>query len=127
MNLLEILNFSKEYLQKYSFSKPRLESEKVISNVLKLDRITLYAYFDMELSSEQKEKVKTYLKEMARKRIGFDELLKSEDIKVENISYKKENLELLDKEGLESCIVLWHNNPETNICFNSSRFSFVSQ
>ena len=97
MNLLEILNFSKEYLQKYSFSKPRLESEKVISNVLKLDRITLYAYFDMELSSEQKEKVKTYLKEMARKRIGFDELLKSEDIKVENISYKKENLELLDK------------------------------
>ncbi len=58
MNLLEILNFSKEYLQKYSFSKPRLESEKVISNVLKLDRITLYAYFDMELSSEQKRKGK---------------------------------------------------------------------
>ena len=97
MNLLEILNFSKEYLQKYSFSKPRLESEKVISNVLKLDRITLYAYFDMELSSEQKEKVKAYLKEMARKRIGFDELLKSKDIKVETVSYKEENLELLNK------------------------------
>ena len=97
MNLLEILNFSKEYLQKYSFSKPRLESEKVISNVLKLDRITLYAYFDMELSSEQKEKVKTYLKEMARKRIGFDELLKSEDIKVETANYRDENLELLNK------------------------------
>ena len=97
MKLLEILNFSKEYLQKYSFSKPRLESEKVISNVLKLDRISLYAYFDMELSSEQKEKVKTYLKEMARKRIGFDELLKSEDIKVEIVSYRNENLELLNK------------------------------
>ena len=97
MNLLEILNFSKEYLQKYSFSKPRLESEKVISNVLKLDRITLYAYFDMELSSEQKEKVKTYLKEMARKRIGFDELLKSEDIKIETANYRDENLELLNK------------------------------
>ncbi len=45
----------------------------------------------------RKEKVKTYLKEMARKRIGFDELLKSEDIKVETANYRDENLELLNK------------------------------
>lgn len=47
---------------------------------------------------------------------------------VNNGNYKKEEfLELLDKEGLESYIVLWHNNPETNICVNSSLFSFISQ
>ena len=47
---------------------------------------------------------------------------------VNNVNYKKEEfLELLDKEGLESYIVLWHNNHETNICVNSSPFSFVSQ
>lgn len=97
MNLLEILNFSKEYLQKYSFSKPRLESEKVIANVLQLDRITLYAYFDMELTDEQKDKIKKYLREMARKRIGFDELVKSKELNVETVNYREENMELLNK------------------------------
>lgn len=98
MNLLEILNFSKEYLQKYSFSKPRLESEKLISTILKLDRITLYAYFDMELSQEQKELIKKYLREMARGRIGFDELMKRKgDDALDMKNYKEENYELLKK------------------------------
>lgn len=97
MNLLEILNFSKEYLQKYSFSKPRLESEKIISNVLQLDRISLYMYSDMELSEEQKSKIKVCLREMARKRIGFDELIKSKDVHIDTVNYKNENIELLNK------------------------------
>ncbi len=98
MNLLEILNFSKEYLQKYSFSKPRLESEKLIAAVLKLDRITLYAYFDMELTSEQKEIIKKYLREMARGRIGFDELMKNKETEgIDMKNYKDENHELLKK------------------------------
>lgn len=98
MKLLEILNFSKEYLQKYSFSKPRLESEKLIASILKLDKINLYTYFDMELSLEQKELIKKYLREMARKRMTFDELIENNvigDIDLKN--YKKENLELLEK------------------------------
>ena len=73
MNLLEILNF-KRVFAKILFSKPRLESEKLIAAVLKLDRITLYAYFDMELTTEQKDTIKKYLREMARGRIGFDDL-----------------------------------------------------
>ena len=98
MKLLEILNFSKEYLQKYSFSKPRLESEKLIAAVLKLDRITLYAYFDMELTSEQKEIIKKYLREMARGRIGFDELMKNKETEgIDMKNYKDENHELLKK------------------------------
>ena len=42
MNLVEILKFTEEYLKKYSFSKPRLEAEKLVSYVLNLDRIALY-------------------------------------------------------------------------------------
>lgn len=98
MKLLDILKFSEEYLKKYSFSKPRLESEKVIAHVLKLDRITLYAYFDMELSLEQKNSIKEYLKNMARKRVGFEELPKENEDK-ENLKkdFRVENKELLLK------------------------------
>ncbi|MGL4970249.1 MAG: peptide chain release factor N(5)-glutamine methyltransferase [Cetobacterium sp.] len=97
MKLLNILKFSEEYLKKYSFSKPRLESEKIISHVLKLERITLYAYFDMELNLEQKEKIKDYLKAMARNRVTFDELPKEEKNIVEEKDYSAENRELLQK------------------------------
>lgn len=98
MKLLDILKFSEEYLKKYSFSKPRLESEKVIAHVLKLDRITLYAYFDMELSLEQKNSIKEYLKNMARKRVGFDELPKeNEDKESLKKDFRVENKELLLK------------------------------
>ncbi|MGL5088381.1 MAG: peptide chain release factor N(5)-glutamine methyltransferase [Cetobacterium sp.] len=97
MKLLDILKFSEEYLKKYSFSKPRLESEKIISHVLKLERITLYAYFDMILSLEQKEKIKDYLKVMARNRCTFDELPKDKKSIVEEKDYSTQNKELLKK------------------------------
>ncbi|WP_297431385.1 peptide chain release factor N(5)-glutamine methyltransferase [uncultured Cetobacterium sp.] len=97
MKLLDILKFSEEYLKKYSFSKPRLESEKIISHVLNLERITLYAYFDMELNLEQKDKIKNYLKAMARNRLTFDELPKEEISLVEEKDCSSENRELLQK------------------------------
>lgn len=97
MKLLDILKFSEEYLKKYSFSKPRLESEKVISHVLNLERITLYAYFDMELNLEQKEKIKSYLKAMVRNRVNFDELPKEEISAPKERDCTLENRALLQK------------------------------
>lgn len=103
MKLLDILKFAEEYLNKYSFSKSRLESEKVIAHVLKLDRISLYAYFDMDLTEEQKNKIKEYLRAMARDRAGFDETVKkiegksSVEMQSERENFRKENLELLKK------------------------------
>ncbi|MDX8336976.1 MULTISPECIES: peptide chain release factor N(5)-glutamine methyltransferase [Cetobacterium] len=97
MKLLDILKFSEEYLKKYSFSKPRLESEKIISHVLNLERITLYAYFDMELTLEQKEKIKNYLKAMARNRLNFDELPRENENIVPEKDCTFENRELLQK------------------------------
>ena len=106
MRLLEILEFSKEYLKKYSFSKPRLESEKVISYILGIKRIELYSNFEMELESGEKDKIKVFLREMARKRKTFDEIIKEkensckekqeEKISVKK-SFKDENINLLSK------------------------------
>ena len=106
MRLLEIIEFSKEYLEKYSFSKPRLESEKVISYILGIKRIELYSNFEMELESEEKNKIKIFLREMARKRKTFDEIMKEkenmlkdnsdEKIQIKK-SFKDENINLLSK------------------------------
>lgn len=106
MRLLEIIEFSKEYLEKYSFSKPRLESEKVISHILGIKRIELYSNFEMELESGEKDKIKIFLREMARKRKTFDEIMLEKKNKKENISFentlvkksfKEENINLLSK------------------------------
>lgn len=106
MRLLEIIEFSREYLEKYSFSKPRLESEKVISYILGIKRIELYSNFEMELESEEKNKIKIFLREMARKRKTFDEIMKEkenmlkdnsdEKIQIKK-SFKDENINLLSK------------------------------
>lgn len=106
MRLLEIIEFSKEYLEKYSFSKPRLESEKVISYILGIERIELYSNFEMELESGEKDKIKSFLREMARKRKGFDEIIKEKEssLKVDQAekilvrkNFKEENIGLLSK------------------------------
>jgi len=100
--LIDILNFSEEYLKKYSFSKPKLEAQKVVSYVLKLDRISLYANFDRDLSEGEKTEVKIFLREMARKRKPFDELdstlKKDEAVSVKEAEdHRKKNLEVLNK------------------------------
>ena len=103
MRLLEIIEFSKEYLEKYSFSKPRLESEKVISHILGIKRIELYSNFEMELEPAEKGKIKALLREMARGRKTFDELMadkKNTEEKEEVVikkSFKEDNIQLLSK------------------------------
>lgn len=92
MKLLDILKFAEEYLSKYSFSKPRLEAETVISYVLKLDRLGLYTNFEMELSEDEKDSIKKYLREMARKRESFKELEKKDEK-----DFREINLALLNK------------------------------
>lgn len=104
MRLLEIIEFSKEYLEKYSFSKPRLESEKVISHILGIKRIELYSNFEMELEPSEKDRIKSFLRKMARSRKTFDEIIefkkfseKNERKFEERKSFKDENIGLLSK------------------------------
>ncbi|MGL4392015.1 MAG: peptide chain release factor N(5)-glutamine methyltransferase [Fusobacteriaceae bacterium] len=102
MSLIEIIKFAEEYLGKYSFLKPRLEAEKLISHVVKLDRLGLYTNFEAIISHEESELIKKYLKEMTTNQKKFDELnlqetdsgkdfkSKNEDLLAKTIQYLKE-------------------------------------
>jgi release factor glutamine methyltransferase len=113
-NLLDILKWSEEYFKKYSFSKPRLEAEKVISHVLSIDRILLYAEYDRPLTQEERVKIKKYILKMVKGKKTFEEVLEEEKETRTNFSeesnpsdntinelekkeYRKEFLDLLNK------------------------------
>ena len=101
MNLVEILKFSEEYLKKYSFSKPRLEAEKLVSYVLNLDRIALYIHYERELSDDEKASIKQYLKKMTEENKNFDELKgEKKDYKEENLDIFNKSIEYLKKNGV---------------------------
>ena len=101
MNLVEILKFTEEYLKKYSFSKPRLEAEKLVSYVLNLDRIALYIHYERELSDDEKASIKEYLKKMTEENKNFDELKgEKKDYKEENLDIFNKSIEYLKKNGV---------------------------
>ena len=103
MNLVEILKFTEEYLKKYSFSKPRLEAEKLVSYVLNLDRIALYIHYERELSEEEKNSIKHYLKKMVEENKNFDELKgEKKDFKAENLDIFNKSVDYLKKNGVPS-------------------------
>ena len=106
MNLVEILKFTEEYLKKYSFSKPRLEAEKLVSYVLNLDRIALYIHYERELSEDEKTSIKQYLKKMVEENKTFDELKgEKKDFKEENLDIFNKSVEYLKKNGVPSALV----------------------
>ena len=103
MNLVEILKFTEEYLKKYSFSKPRLEAEKLVSYALNLDRIALYIHYERELSEEEKNSIKHYLKKMVEENKTFDDLKgEKEDFKAENLDIFNKSVDYLKKNGVPS-------------------------
>ncbi len=106
MNLLEILKFVEEYLKKYSFSKPRLEAEKLVSYVLNLDRIALYIHYERELTEEEKTSIKQLLKQMVEEKKSFDEIKREKkDYKTENLDIFNKSVEYLKKNGVPSALV----------------------
>ena len=106
MNLVEILKFSEEYLKKYSFSKPRLEAEKLVSYVLNLDRIALYIHHERELTEEEKTSIKQLLKQMVEEKKSFDEIKgEKKDYKTENLDIFNKSVEYLKKNGVPSALV----------------------
>ena len=103
MNLVEILKFTEEYLKKYSFSKPRLEAEKLVSYVLNLDRIAIYIHYERELSEEEKNSIKHYLKKMVEENKTFDDLKgEKKDFKAENLDIFNKSVDYLKKNGVPS-------------------------
>ena len=101
--LQDILKFTIGYLEKRAVEKPRLEGEKIISHVLGLERILLYANFDRELKEEERTEIRGILKEIAQRKITFDKYLEEKtsknykELMEEKKSYLDENKELLKK------------------------------
>lgn len=101
MNLLEILKFTEEYLKKYSFSKPRLEAERLVSYVLNLDRLALYIHYERELSEKEKSSIKYYLKKMVEEKKNFNEIKEEKkDFRDENLDIFNKSVEYLKKNGV---------------------------
>ncbi|MBQ3437123.1 MAG: peptide chain release factor N(5)-glutamine methyltransferase [Fusobacterium sp.] len=97
-NLLEILKFAEEYLKKYSFSKPRLEAEKLVSYILNLDRIALYIHHERKLDNEEKNMIKFYLKKMVSENKVFDEVKENKkDFRDENMETFEKSVKYLEK------------------------------
>ena len=60
--LIDILEKSKKYLEDNKVENPRIETELILSQVLNLDRIMLYAYFDRELNDDEVSEIRALLK-----------------------------------------------------------------
>ena len=101
--LQDILKFTIGYLEKRGVEKARLEGEKIISHVLGLDRILIYANFEMELKEEDKISIRTILKEISQRKFPFDKYLEEKtsknykELMDEKKSFLEENKALLKK------------------------------
>ena len=60
--LIDILEKSKKYLEDNKAENPRIETELILSQVLNLDRIMLYAYFDRILNDDEMSEIRLLLK-----------------------------------------------------------------
>ena len=94
-NLLDILNKSVNYLEKKEIKDARLIVEKILSEILNIDRIMLYVNFERILSETElvliRKKINSFI-EMSKK-YSTDDVKKKELEILENIEYndKKES------------------------------------
>ena len=61
-NLLDILNKSVNYLEKKKIKNARLTAESVISEVMEMQRIMLYAEFERILTEDDLKRIREKLK-----------------------------------------------------------------
>ena len=89
-NLLDILNKSVSYLEKKNIKNARLVAESIISEVMGMERIMLYAEFEHLMSEDELTKIRKKLNETVNK-------ISEKDI-FENMEKSKKQLKfLLDK------------------------------
>ena len=91
-NLLDILNKSVNYLEKKNIKNARLTAESIIAEVMKMERIMLYAEFERVLSENELKKIREKLNEIVNK---SKEKKKSDDNDFENTAKSEKQLKLL--------------------------------
>ena len=94
-NLLDILNKSVNYLGKKEIKDARLIVEKILSEILNIERIMLYANFERILTEKELEQIRKKLNDFIEmsKKYSIDDVEKKELEILENIEYndKKES------------------------------------
>ena len=89
-NLLDILNKSVNYLEKKNIKNARLTAESIISEVIEMERIMLYAEFERMLSEDELKKIREKLNDV----INNDKKI-SDNNDFENMEKSKKPLKLL--------------------------------
>ena len=90
-NLLDILNKSVNYLEKKNIKNARLTAESIIAEIMKMERIMLYAEFERVLSENELKKIREKLNEIVNK----SKKKKSDDNDFENTAKSEKQLKLL--------------------------------
>ena len=91
-NLLDILNKSVNYLEKQKVKNARLTAESIIAEIMKVERIMLYAEFERILSEAELKKIRGKLNEVVNK---LKEKKLSGDNNFENTVKSEKQLKLL--------------------------------
>ena len=91
-NLLDILNKSVNYLEKKNIKNARLTAESIIAEIMKMERIMLYAEFERVLSENELKKIREKLNEILNK---SKEKKKSDNNDFENTVKSEKQLKLL--------------------------------
>ena len=89
-NLLDILNKSVNYLGKKNIKNARLTAESIISEVMEMERIMLYAEFERMLSEDDLKKIREKLNDIVN-----DDKKISENNDFENMEKSEKQLKLL--------------------------------
>ena len=89
-NLLDILNKSVNYLEKKNIKNARLTAESIISEVMGMERIMLYAEFERTLSEDDLKKIREKLNDIVN-----DDKKISENNDFENNEKSEKQLKLL--------------------------------
>ena len=89
-NLLDILNKSVNYLEKKNIKNARLTAESIISEVMEMERIMLYAEFERTLSEDDLKKIREKLNDIVN-----DDKKISENNDFENMEKSEKQLKLL--------------------------------
>ena len=115
-NLLDILNKSVNYLEKKGIKNARLTAESIISEVMGMERIMLYAEFERMLSEDDLKKIREKLNDITNndKKISdnnnFENIEKSEkqlkSLLDKSISYLEKNN--IDESKLIAEIIFSH-------------------
>lgn len=91
-NLLDILNKLVNYLEKKNIKNARLTAESIIAEIMKMERIMLYAEFERVLSENELKKIREKLNEIVNK---SKEKKKSDNNDFENTAKSEKQLKLL--------------------------------